>query len=74
MPSTATRRKPTPREDERLLTGNEVMERLSISHVTLRVLVRRGILRPIPIGTRNVRYRASDVLAFMAHGVRPEGS
>lgn len=49
-----------------LLTRREVMELLNISRATLYRLEVAGDLVPISIGRKSMRYRMSDIEAFLA--------
>lgn len=55
------------RADERLLTVNEVAERLRIHPITVRRHIKAGRLRAVRVG-RSVRIREADVGAFMRPG------
>lgn len=58
MPETATA--------PAVLTLRETADLLRVSGRTVARLTERGILRPLPLGGRIVRYRAADVQALIA--------
>jgi excisionase family DNA binding protein len=53
--------KPAANEGASLLTAKEVASRWSICTKTVRRLADRGLLRPVRISARCVRFSASDV-------------
>jgi predicted site-specific integrase-resolvase len=58
--------KPEASEVEVLLTVREVAVRWRICTKTVRRMVDRGILHPVRLSARCVRYRTSDVSAALA--------
>ncbi|MEO1115401.1 MAG: helix-turn-helix domain-containing protein [Pseudomonadota bacterium] len=69
-----TRMTATAPEDERLLTRPEVAERYGISRRYLEIAVVRGEGPPLIRIGRSVRYRSSDVEAWIeAQRVVPQG-
>lgn len=56
----------TSEEIDRLLTVNEVAEHWRICTKTVRRMVDRGVLQPVRLSARCVRYRATDVAASLA--------
>lgn len=65
----ATPVRPTLADDDRLLHPNDVKAALGFrcqtNHV-LRNLEKRGLLFPVRLGTRTLRYCVADVRAFIA--------
>jgi prophage regulatory protein len=54
-----------------LLTAREVAARLSISQRTIyRLMKRKQFPRPVRLGTRHVRWKASDVQRYL-DGLKP---
>lgn len=51
---------------ERLLTAEEIAEAMQVSIKTVRAWTRKGLLRAQFAGKRTVRYRQSDVDAFLS--------
>ncbi|MCX8050896.1 MAG: helix-turn-helix domain-containing protein [Chlorobi bacterium] len=47
-----------------LLTTKQVCERLRISRTTLWRLVRRGVLRPVPLPIRDLRFNPKDIEVY----------
>ena len=57
---------------DRLLRVSEVARKLSVSGRTVWRMTDRGELpRPVRIGTRMVRWRESEIEAYIADGLRP---
>jgi len=52
-----------PKQD-RLLSRKELSERFGVSIKTLKRREKDGILRPLSLGARTVRYRLSEILAI----------
>ena len=52
--------------DDQMLTVKNVAAQLEVSDETLRRWARAGRLVPVKIGARAVRYRRTDVQAFIA--------
>ncbi len=57
---------------DRLLTTDEVCRLLAISRSTLHQLRRRGVIEAVIVGTRTVRFRASDIERLIEHGAEVE--
>ena len=55
---------PSPKERD-LLTRKQVAELLEISITTLKRWEKKGLLRPVHIGPKLIRYRAVDVAALI---------
>lgn len=55
---------------KQLLTYRDVQTILGVCRETVRREVRRGRLKPVPIGTRNVRFRRRDVERLAEKGLR----
>jgi len=51
-------------QPDRLLSRKELAERHGISIKTLKRREKAGLLRPLSLGPRTVRYRLSDILAI----------
>lgn len=51
--------------DDRLITVRDAQARLSCSRGTIANLVKRGVLTPVNLIGRTVRFRASDVAAIV---------
>lgn len=66
--SLARNGEPAPVIEEKLLTSSEAAELLSISHSQFRALVSEGYFpfQRKMIGAKNVRYRKTDILKFIA--------
>jgi excisionase family DNA binding protein len=47
--------------DERFVKRQELAERFQISFETIRRWSRRGILKPVRIGPKAIRFRESDI-------------
>jgi excisionase family DNA binding protein len=58
---------PVPTVPERLLTINELSDRLAISRDTVYRLVRSGALRSVRVGDR-IRFRPADIEAYLEDG------
>lgn len=57
--------------DGHLLKTSEVIERLGVCRSTLYRGVRAGIYPPpVPMGTRSIRWRSSDIQALLARGAK----
>lgn len=56
---------------ETLLTRTQVSETLGLSLESIRRLARSGVLPPIKLGSRSVRYRATDVWRLAQGGTHP---
>lgn len=57
---------------DRLLRASEVARKLSVSSRTVWRMTDGGELpRPVRIGTRMVRWRESEIEAYIADGLRP---
>lgn len=50
---------------ENLLTVKEVMERLKVSRATLYRFIDQGRLNPLKMGEKAVRFRETDIDAFI---------
>ena len=59
----------TRRSKDRLITRNEAIERCAVTSEMFRQWCRRGVLQPIPIGTRHVRFRESDIARIIRNGI-----
>ena len=55
-----------PFEDEKLISRHTLRDRWDCSGETLKRYEKRGILRPVRIAPRMVRYRLSDILKIEA--------
>lgn len=64
------------KKTERFLSRKDLSERWQVSVMTLQRYERRGILRPVKLATRLLRYRLSDILAHEEAGTenREEGA
>lgn len=51
-------------KQERQLSRKELSERWNLSIKTIKRRERAGILRPLSLGARTVRYRLSEILAI----------
>jgi predicted DNA-binding transcriptional regulator AlpA len=51
-------------KQERQLSRKELSERWNLSIKTLKRREKEGILRPLSLGARTVRYRLSEILAI----------
>lgn len=51
-------------KDDRQLSRKELSARWSLSIKTLKRREKEGILRPLSLGARTVRYRLSEILAI----------
>jgi predicted DNA-binding transcriptional regulator AlpA len=51
-------------KQERQLSRKELSERWGLSVKTLKRREKEGILRPLSLGARTVRYRLSEILAI----------
>lgn len=58
-------------EIEPLLLGKEVQRLAKISQGALRNLVAQGVLTPVRLGNRLIRFKASDVRTFLDGGAPP---
>jgi len=50
--------------EERQLSRKELSERWNLSVKTIKRREKEGILRPLSLGARTVRYRLSEILAI----------
>lgn len=51
-------------QTDRLISRKELAERFNLSIKTLKRREKAGLLRPLTLGPRTVRYRLSDILAI----------
>jgi predicted site-specific integrase-resolvase len=58
-------------QTDQLLRRKQVEELLNLSGESIRRLDRAGVLRPVLVGKRAIRYHAEDVRRLAREGLKP---